>query len=550
MLRVWNVTLVITTFFLTIFGTFMTRSGVVQSVHAFGEDPELARMFTVFMIAILVVSFGFVIYRLPLLRARNELDSWVSREGAFLANNWILLFSAFFVLFATMFPTLSEAVTGERLTVGPPFFNKWMLPIGLMLLVLTGVGPLLAWRKSSLTNLRDQFLVPVATAVVTAGALFGLGVRVWTSGLCFALCAFVMGTIAQEFWRGARVRQGTTGTDIFTALIGLTARNKRRYGGYIVHVGIVLMFLGFAGEGFKQDEQVLLRPGQQTVVGDIAVRLDAVRVTDDGQKQMITGHTTVFRDGEELTKMYPAKWFFRKHEEEPTTEVAIRRGFAEDIYLVLAAFDLKDQSASMQIVVNPLVNWVWVGFGVMALGTGIALLPETAFSFALARLPATAVTTSMVLLSLLLWPSGALAQQGTSVQAEQRSALERRLEGEILCTCGCRRTLSNCGMFNCQGHASQTAKLRQFLAEGQDYDQVIASFIRDFGSEAVLGAPVDRGFNRLAWLLPYLAAAATLFGIVVTARRWSRQAAPAAAGDAGVDPALSARLDDELRDLD
>ena len=179
------------------------------------------------MTAILVVSFGFVIYRLPLLRSRNELDSWVSREAAFLANNWILLFSAFFVLFATMFPTLSEAVTGERLTVGPPFFNKWMLPVGLVLLVLTGTGPLLAWRKSTLVNLKDQFLIPIATAVVVGGAI-ALGVRVWTSGICFALCGFVIGTIAQEFWRGARVRQNATGTDLFTALIGLVGRNKRR----------------------------------------------------------------------------------------------------------------------------------------------------------------------------------------------------------------------------------------------------------------------------------------------------------------------------------
>src|ERR687884_1245631 len=161
MLRVWNVSLVITTFFLTIFGTFMTRSGVVQSVHAFGEDPALARMFTVFMVTILAVSFGWVIYRLPLLRARNELDSWASREAAFLVNNWILLFSAFFVLFATMFPTLSEAVTGTRLTVAQPFYNKWMVPIGLVLLLLTGIGPLLAWRKSTIANLREQFLIPV-----------------------------------------------------------------------------------------------------------------------------------------------------------------------------------------------------------------------------------------------------------------------------------------------------------------------------------------------------------------------------------------------------
>jgi cytochrome c-type biogenesis protein CcmF len=550
MLRVWNVTLVILTFFLTIFGTFMTRSGVVQSVHAFGEDPELARLFTIFMVSILVVSFGFVIYRLPLLRARNELDSWVSREAAFLANNWILLFSAFFVLFATMFPTLSEAITGERLTVGPPFFNKWMLPIGLVLLLLTGIGPLLAWRKSTLLNLRDQFLVPVVTAAVVGGGVVALGVRVWTSGICFALCGFVVGTISQEFWRGARVRQGSTGTDLFTALIGLVARNKRRYGGYIVHVGIVLLFLGFAGEGFKRDEQVLLKPGQQAQVGGFTIRLDAVRVTDDGQKQMITGHTTIFRDGSELGRLYPAKWFFRKHEEEPTTEVAIRRSFSEDLYLVMPAFNLEEQSASMQIVVNPLVNWVWVGFGILAAGTLIALLPETVFSFALARVPAGAVTTPLLLLALLLWPAGAMAQSSQTIAPTERSAIERQLEGEILCTCGCRRPIATCGMFNCQGHASQTAKLRQFLGEGKDHDEVIAAFIRDFGSEAVLAAPVDRGFNRLAWLFPYLAAVAALIGIVVTAHRWSARVVPAIAGDAGLDPVLSARLDDELRNLD
>src|SRR6188474_1702002 len=185
MLRVWNVCLVITTFFLTIFGTFMTRSGVVQSVHAFGDDPQLARLFTIFMIATVVISFGFVIYRLPLLRARNELDSWLSREAAFMMNNWILLFSAFFVLFATMFPTLSEAITGQRITVGPPFFNQWMLPIGLTLLFLTGVGPLLAWRKSTVVNLRDQFLFPVSMGLAAGIAVVALGVRVWASGICF-----------------------------------------------------------------------------------------------------------------------------------------------------------------------------------------------------------------------------------------------------------------------------------------------------------------------------------------------------------------------------
>jgi cytochrome c-type biogenesis protein CcmF len=551
MLRVWNVTLVIITFFLTIFGTFMTRSGVVQSVHAFGEDIALARMFTAFMIATLGISFAFVIYRLPLLRARNELDSWVSREAAFLANNWILLFAAVFVLFATMFPTLSEAVTGERLTVGPPFFNKWMLPIGLTLLLLTGIGPLLAWRKSSIVNLRDQFLFPASCAVVVGGAVAALGVRVWSSGLCFAFSAFVVGTISQEFWRGARVRQSATGTDLATALIGLVSRNKRRYGGYIVHVGIVLMFFGFAGEGFKREEQVVLRPGQQAQVGDFVVRLDAVKESDDGQKQMITGHTTVFRDGEEVGKMYPAKWYFRKHEGEPTTEVAIRRSFSEDLYLVMPAFDLQAQSASMEIVVNPLVNWVWIGFGVMAIGTGIALLPETVFSFALARIPANAATTSLLILSLLMWPGLAWAQ-GETVAVKARSPLQRQLEGEIMCTCGCRSPMGSCQMRpNCGHYDTQAARLVQYLDQGMDRDAVRAAFVKEFGGQDVLAAPLDRGFNRLAWLFPYLLAITGLTAVVLTARRWSRPSAAQPGGLAvDLDPSLNARLDDELRDLD
>ncbi len=362
MLRVWNVTLVITTFFLTIFATFMTRSGIVQSVHAFGEDRELARLFTIFMVLIVTFSFGLVIYRLPLLRSRNELDSWVSREAAFLANNWVLLFTAFFVLFATMFPTLSEAVTGERLTVGPPFFNKWMLPIGLFLLALTGVGPLLAWRKSTVSNLVDQFLYPVVFAFVVAGALVAMGVRVWSSGICFALCAFVFGTITQEFIRGAEVRRAATGLDRLTAMIGLVGRSKRRYGGYIVHVGIALMFFGFAGEGFKQEGEALLKPGEQLTVSHFTIRHDALRVTSDNQKQMITGHVTVLDDGKPIGTMEPAKWFYAKREQEPTTEVAIRRGVGEDLYIVLAGYEPADQSATYAVTVNPLVNWIWLGF--------------------------------------------------------------------------------------------------------------------------------------------------------------------------------------------
>jgi cytochrome c-type biogenesis protein CcmF len=551
MLRVWNVTLVIVTFFLTIFGTFMTRSGVVQSVHAFGEDRALATLFTIFMVAILIFSFALVIYRLPLLKARHDLDSWVSREAAFLANNWVLLFSAFFVLFATMFPTLSEAVMHERLTVGPGFFNKWMLPIGLILLLLTGIGPLLAWRKSTLSNLVQQFLWPATASVVTAAALYAGGIRIWSSGACFALCAFVVATIGQEFIRGARVRKETTGSDLLTSMIGLVSRSRRRYGGYIVHVGIVLIFLGFAGQGFKQEEQVLLKVGQQATVGGFTVRHEALRVTSDAQKQMVTGHVSVTRNGKALGEMEPARWFFVKHEQEPTTEVAIRRAPGEDLYVVLGGYDVATQSATYAITINPLVNWIWFGFAVMAFGTGLALLPETAFAFVAAKLPAGATTTSFLLLLLLL-PTSLLAQ-GETVQAEPRSALERQLEGEILCTCGCRRPLNNCGMPNCEGHASQTTKLRQFLREGKDHDAVVAAFIKEFGGEQILSAPVDKGFNRLAWFFPYLIGATGAASVALVAFRWSRRDETGDAASVPLEtatPDLTSRLDDELRDLD
>jgi cytochrome c-type biogenesis protein CcmF len=556
MLRAWNVTLVIITFLLTIVGTFLTRSGIVQSVHAFGEDPKLARMFIIFMLATITICFSWVIYRLPLLKARHEFDSWMSREAAFLANNWVLLFSAFFILFATLFPTITEAISGERLTVGPPFFNKWMTPIGLVLLFLTGVGPLLAWRKSSLPNLRSSFLWPTVWGLGIGALVVALGVRVWSSGICFALCGFVFGTIAQEFFRGANVRKGMTGADILTAMIGLVGRNKRRYGGYVVHLGIVLMFLGFAGEGFSRDQQLLLKPGQQATVDDYTLRLDSLRMTDDGQKQMITAHITVIDDaGKDLGQMHPAKWFFRKHEEEPTTEVAIRRSFAEDLYIVMPAFEMQEQTASVEVHINPLVNWIWFGFGVLAVGTLIALLPESAFTFAVAKMPVEAVTATLLMLALLLSPGVVLAQHADEPQRATlviRPPAERAVAKKLACWCGgCSKLpVDTCVCGHCDG-------VRQEIAEqvklGKSEAEVLQYFIAQQGGQHVLSEPIT-GIGRFAWVIPYGIGASALLLVGFAAIKWSRRRDPdeaAANHQDGVaaDP-LNSKLDDELRDLD
>jgi cytochrome c-type biogenesis protein CcmF len=449
-------------------------------------------------------------------------------------------------------------VTGERLTVGAPFFNKWMLPIGLLLLLLTGIAPLLAWRKSSIRNLFEQFTWPAAAAIVTGAGVYAVGIHVWASLTCFALCAWVGVTILQEFVRGANVRKGATGTDVFTAMVGLVARSRRRYGGYIVHLGIVLMFLGFAGQGYKRDAQLLLKPGQQATVGGYTIVHNAITVTSDQQKQMITGDVTVLRGGKTLESMYPAKWFFDHHEQEPTSEVAIRRTPAEDLYIVLAGYDVSTQTATYAITINPLVDWIWFGFGILALGTGIALLPERAFAFATAKLPATAVTTGVALLMLLL-PAPARAQTDASsqqVQPAQESPLKKQLQRDLMCTCGaCRSPLNDCQMRPaCHGYQEQNAKIDADIASGMNRDQILAAFVKEHGGQDILTAPIDRGFNRLAWLLPYVLGATGASIIGLAARRWARQSEAerptAAAIPAGEQGSLAERLEDELRDLD
>jgi cytochrome c-type biogenesis protein CcmF len=582
MLKIWNVTLIILTFFLTIFGTFMTRSGIVQSVHAFGQDTELAWIFTIFMALVLIVSFGFVIKRVPELRSRATFESWLSREAAFTLNNWILLFSAFFILFATMFPTISEAVTGERITVGPPFFNKWMVPIGLALLFLTGVGPLMAWRKATLSHLRYQFTLPLAAAVVTGGVCVATGLQTsWAAVINFALCAMVMTTMAQEFFRNLAIRKKNTGSDPLTAGIGMVLRNRRRYGGYVVHLGIALMFIGFAGTAYKKEDEARLQAGDQKVIGKYTLHFDQLAHEEDRQKEMVSGVVTVSVGGKVIDHLRPARWFFHGHESEPTTEVAMHRSVAEDLYLTLGNYDLADGTAMLKLVVNPVVDWIWVGFMLLAFGTGIALLPESLLERLTVRSPererggSRPAAGPAVLLALVAGAGLLLATGATARAADEMATApgeppspqgvdENWLVRNIICQCGsCRHNLLECASENC-GHAAQDRiEIHGLLAEGKHRDDVIQYFIQKYGSQVALAAPIDKGFNRLAWALPYgfgVGAAGLLaYGAVRIARKSppaagaptaAAAAAAAASTVASTDPELRDQLEDELQSLD
>lgn len=403
MYKTWNLVLICGTFILTLLGTAMTRSGVVQSVHSFAQS-DIGYFFLAFIILATVASIGLIVYRLPDLRPMNGLESILSREFAFLLNNWILLAATFFVVFGTLFPSIFKFVTGREVNVGPSFFNLWMIPVGLILLFLTGVGPLLSWRKSTGATIREQFTIPALVGLVVAlGLYFEWGMDQWKPLLTLSLCAFVLATVVQEFWRGSRYRMKNARENAFDAFVTLMARAKRRHGGYIVHVGVVVMFVGFAGNSFQKERDQSMEYGQTARIGQYDVRLEGINFADDGQKNMVTAHVSVFKAGtaEKLGELFPAKWAYRKPEEQVTTEVAKMMTIQDDLYLVLGGYDAEAKRATLQLKVNPLVNFVWLGCAFMMLGFAVAAWPSRRRAPARAPIrrfaPAFAGATTLVL---------------------------------------------------------------------------------------------------------------------------------------------------------
>jgi cytochrome c-type biogenesis protein CcmF len=393
MLRVWNLILVLLTFSLTIFGTFLTRSGVISSVHSFTQSG-LGPFFIGFLLAVLAGSLGLLFYRLPELRTPATVESFLSRESAFLFNNLILVGIAFATFWGTVFPVLSEWVRGVKITVGPPFFNRVNAPLGVLLLFLAGVGPVIAWRRASPRNLRRAFAAPLAAGLVAAITLALAGVPLGWAHATFAVGCFVLGTVVQEFWRGMRARQAMLHEGPVRALGRLVDKNRRRYGGYIIHVGIVSIFVGIAASSaFRIERQQTLTPGETMDVGRFRLRYERIASEEDAHVSRLSAVVSVWRGDAQIATLTPEKRFYKKPQQ-PTTEVAMRSTLREDLYLVLGSYDPGTNLVTLLAYVNPLVAWLWIGGFIMAAGTVVAMWPsaaerrEPAYALGAARVPA------------------------------------------------------------------------------------------------------------------------------------------------------------------
>ncbi len=373
MLKIWNVVLVAATYLLCVFGTFLTRSGIVSSVHAFAES-DFAQIFLVFIVSATVLCTGLILYRLPQLKSENELDSMVSRESGFLYNNLLFLVAAFAVLWGTMYPVLSEALQGEKAMVGPAWFNKVNVPIFLGLLALTGIGPLLAWRKSSFESLRRNFTWPLVLSLATAAVLFAFGMRHGYALITFALSMLVTVTIVQEFHKGALTRKAHKGTSYGAALVDLTLVNTQRYGGYIVHFGIVLIFIGVAGMAFDSDVKADVSPGESVHVSGYDVKLLGMKNGETPNYEWLSSELEVSKNGKVVGVYEPQKHLY-KASQQPTSEVRRHATWVEDVYLVFGSTTAENK-ATIQVFVKPLVRWVWIGGIVMFLGTVVTLVPD------------------------------------------------------------------------------------------------------------------------------------------------------------------------------
>ena len=374
MLRLWNVILIMITFTLTIFGTYLTRSGLFSSVHAFAAS-NLGIWFFGFVLLIILACIILVILRRDELTSRNRLESFTSRESGFLFNNMIFIALALAVLWGTMFPILSEAVRGTKITMGAPYFNRTTVPIGLLALLLMGVGPLLAWRRTSPGTLRRNFTLPVAAAVVASAGSMLLGLRQIYPLLTIGLAAFVLAGIISEVFRGIRARRRASGESPVTAFRNMVDRNRSRYGGAVVHLGVLFMFVGFAGKAFTAEQELSLKAGENVYLKGYVFTLDRYYEVERPNHHAWIADLSVSRKDRPVTVLRPERRIYTDQNYQPHSEVAIHSRPLQDLYAIVGGINTENGSVALKIMINPLVQLVWWGGIIAVLGTLVAIWP-------------------------------------------------------------------------------------------------------------------------------------------------------------------------------
>jgi cytochrome c-type biogenesis protein CcmF len=396
MMKSWNVWLIFTTFLLTMLGTLLTRAGLVSSVHAFAQS-SIGTWFIIFMGIVLAVCIFTYILQRDHLKGEHQIESLVSRESSFLFNNLVLLAACFVILWGTLFPILSEYVVGNKVTVGAPWYNTVAIPIGLFLLFLTGVGPLLPWRSTSMKSVKRNFVLPVIALWATVIVCFAVGVNPWKGGafdqgnfyalVAFSMSAAVMTAISSEFLRGAGVIARQSGRNHFAAMVLLVRRNTRRYGGYYIHIGVVIVVIGLAGSAFNRNVESEMALHDKIMIGPYT--LECVGASQDSNANYNSDFAMldVFKDGKKQFQMTPEKRVYLASEQ-PQTMVAIHSTPAWDLYVVYEGTNPDTQQPIIKAFLNPLVGWIWAGVALMAFGTIIALFPSITPATASLRVPA------------------------------------------------------------------------------------------------------------------------------------------------------------------
>ncbi len=374
MLKKWTISLVVATFALTIFGTFVTRSGLISSVHAFGVS-DLGPLFLGFLALIIVFAAVLMATRGSVLKGKRDIGSWTSKESGFLLNNLLFVAVTFGVLTGTLMPTLSELFRGEQMTVGQAFFNRMAVPIGLGIFLLIGFCTALSWTKTSTDKLLRNLLPPSAVSVVFLALFVVAGIRSFTPLLSLTAAVFAIAVTIQDYLRGVSVHSQQQNIKFFPALLSLTRKHKRRYGGYVVHLGVLCLFLGLIGSSaFTLENTATLHKGDTMQAGAYNIKYNGI-TRERGKDRIIdAAHFVISKNGKEIGRIASEKLLFENFQ--PATEVGIRSTLKEDIYVILADYNMASQTATISVLINPLVIWIWIGGVVMVIGTLLAIWPD------------------------------------------------------------------------------------------------------------------------------------------------------------------------------